>query len=314
MIIPSIQLLIGLLLLYIGSEALVRGSVAAAIAMGVSRIVIGLTLVAFATSSPELVVGLQAALSNQSGLALGNMIGSNICNICLIIGIAAVIHPIDVNRSIIRKEIPIVLLATFLTACSLLGGQINRVEGVLLVTGFIAYNIYLIRGACKESVPPLALDLPENPKARGIGFNLFLVLIGVGFLIVGSHFLISGAVTVARHFSVSETIIGLSLLAIGTSLPELAAAIMASLKKESDLVLGNVVGSNLFNILCVLGLVAIIQPVSTTSLSVLDIGFFLGTAAVLFPVMKSGFIISRIEGVLLLVIYGVYMGILGMAG
>lgn len=309
MLFSLLQICLGLVFLYIGSEALVRGSVGAAVRLGISRIVIGLTLVAFATSSPELVVGLQAAWTGEGDLALGNMIGSNICNIALIVGTAAVLCPIRISRQVIRKETPAVLIASLGAALLMADGRLSRLDGFLLAAGFVLYNVLLIRAARREQAQP-AEALPEETASRTPAFYFMLVVIGLCVLVLGSNFLIRGSVSLARLFHVPETVIGLTLLALGTSLPELAAAVTASLRKEPDLVVGNVIGSNLFNILCVLGLAAMIRPMATGSLSLLDYSFFLGTAVLLFPLMRSGFKISRREGGFLLAAYAVYVFLL----
>ena len=305
------QIAIGFFLLFAGSEFLVRGSVSLAIAFGISRLVVGLTIIAFATSSPELFVGVQAALDSKPDLVLGNMIGSNICNICLILGVAALVNPLEISAETIRQEAPILAGATLITFSTMLGGAIHKAEGIFLVCLFVVYNIYLINSARKAShTPPDYVDdtLFTQPRKRGL--SICMVALGIILLMVGAEFLIRGAVETARRFDISEAIVGLTLLAIGTSLPELAAAITASRKGESDLVVGNVIGSNLFNILCVLGLAAILAPIPTAGMPWVNTAIFCGTSVLLVPIMKTHSKINRREGVFLLLIYGGYLAYL----
>lgn len=305
----SIQIIAGLAMLFAGSESLVRGSVRLACAFGISRIVIGLTIIAFATSSPEMVVGIQAALRGQNGLVLGNMLGSNICNVALILGISAFIQPIKIEGEILKKEAPLVLIASLAILLFLQNGVLTRREGVLLVAVFVIYNTLLIQNArnAPDSATVPSLNLTGNRLPA-----FLMVAAGIVLLSAGADQLLRGAVTLARIWSVPETVIGLSVLAIGTSLPELAAAVNASVKKESDLVVGNIMGSNLFNILCVLGFAAIIQPIHSVGLSKIDAAAFLAAAAVTIPLMKSGYTISRKEATCLLLAYGAYIVYLSM--
>jgi cation:H+ antiporter len=305
------QIAIGFLLLFAGSESLVRGSVSLAISSGISRLVVGLTIIAFATSSPELFVGVGASLEGKNGLVLGNVLGSNICNICLIIGTAALLRPIKIAAETIKREAPILLAATLITCGTLWNGQISRLEGIFLLILFVVYNTFLVIYARQEGhqgADYLADPIFEQRQKKIT--SALMIAAGLVLLITGAQVLILGSVTVARHFHISEAIIGLTLLAFGTSLPELAAAISASMKNESDLVVGNVIGSNLFNILCVLGVASIISPIATESIQRVDLAVFCGTGILLLPVMKSGYRVTRWEGCLLLLIYGAYLAYL----
>ena len=306
-----IQIAAGFILLFAGSESLVRGSVSLAISYGISRLVVGLTIIAFATSSPELFVGIGASLEGKNDLILGNVLGSNICNICLIIGLAAFLRPIRIGAETVRREAPILLAATLIAAGTIWNGQISRLEGILLLTLFLGYNTFLILYARLVGHQDADyLDDPIFDKRQKKIISGLMVGAGLLLLIAGAELLISGSVTIARRLHVSEALIGLTLLAIGTSLPELAAAISASMKNESDLVVGNVIGSNLFNMLCVLGVAAILYPIPTQSIQGVHLAVFCGTGILLLPVMKSGYKITRWEAVLFLVVYGGYLAYL----
>jgi cation:H+ antiporter len=309
MTIAVIQILGGLLLLCLGAESLVRGSAALALRLGITPLVVGLTVVAFGTSSPEVVVSIQAAFKGDSALALGNVIGSNISNIALILGLSALVRPLRVQAQIIRREIPLMILTSLLLCLLLLGGQLNRLEGILLVAGCIAYTWFAYTSARKSKdkhVQEEYKDVLPQPKGKFLG-HVTLIVVGLILLVIGANLLVSGAITIAEGFGVSQVVIGLTIVAVGTSLPELAASIAAARKDEGDIVIGNVIGSNVFNILFVLGVAAMIAPMHTNDLRVFDLVVMVGSAMIVFPLMRRGFQLTRWEGAFLLAGYAGYL-------
>ncbi len=315
MLIASGQLVIGLVLLYYGAEALVRGSVALAIRLGISRLVVGLTVVAFATSSPEMLVGIRASILQESSLVLGNMIGSNICNVALILGVAAVIRPVVSRLQLLRFELPVNIAASLVVWWMLAGDMLTRGEAMVLLLFFLAYTaggIVLARRESKAAATDTIEEVRELEQPGSAWKHLAFVAGGILMLTLGADFLVKGAVVVATHFGVSKAVIGLTIMALGTSLPELAAAVVASIKDEGDIVLGNIIGSNLFNILWVLGLAGVISPANASDISNIDLGLMTFTAAALLPIMITGFRIVRLEGVFLLAVYAGYVAILAV--
>ncbi|MCK5741130.1 MAG: calcium/sodium antiporter [Chlorobi bacterium] len=301
----------GTLFLYFGAEGLVRGSVSVAFRSGIAPLVVGLTVVAFGTSAPELIVSVSAAIQDREGMSLGNIIGSNICNIALILGIAAIIRPIKVNIKLIRTDISIMIGVTLLLILMLLDGAIDRFDGILLAIGIVAYNIITISNAKKARNHETSNEIKETKaqSKRKTWKDILLIIGGMAFLVLGAHFFVKGASVIAVYLGASDVIIGLSLLAFGTSLPELATSLVASVKGEGDILIGNAVGSNIFNILSVLGITAIVHPIVVGDISMsgqvspIDIGMMLLVAAILLPLARTKMIISRIEGVFLLSIY-----------
>jgi len=302
--------IVGLILLYFGAEWMVRGSSLIARSFGIRPIIIGLTIVAFGTSAPEACVSIIAVINETKDIALGNIIGSNIANIGLILGISALVAPLRIDRPILKRELPILIVVSLVLYGMCLDGVLGLVEGLVLLTGIIAFI-----GFCCYSALNVRLyhdnDIPsavENERTLLVVKNGFLTLFGLLGLVAGSHGVVTGSIYIARVFGISELVIGMSLVAIGTSLPELATSIVASYRKESEICVGNVVGSNLFNILFVIGVVATMSTVSIKK-SVLSFEFpimLLFTAA-LFPFMKSGFTLTRKEGAVLFGAYLVFM-------
>ena len=302
-------ILIGLILLAFGAEGLVRGSSSVALRLGVTPLVVGLTIVAFGTGSPEFVVSIGSALNGKSGLALGNVIGSNISNIALILGIAAVIKPLNVRAEIVRRETPLMVVITGLLWLLLYDGELSRIDGIILLIGAIAYpflTYYLSKQKQKKEVTDEFAEAYEPPKGavwKDIGF----IVIGLSLLIFGANLLLDGAVKVAKYFGLSEVVIGLTIIAIGTSLPELATSAIAAKKGEADVALGNAIGSNVLNILAVLGITAMIQPISTEGVRTIDLGVMLGSAILLNVLLGRNFILDRLEGTILIVGYFIYI-------
>jgi len=304
----ALYLVAGLIMLFVGAEGLIRGSSNLAIKIGITPLVVGLTVVAFGTSAPELVVSLKAALMGNSSISLGNVVGSNIANIALILGVAALIKPLDVHADVIRKEIPIMIGITVLLLLLLIDGELGFVDGVILVTGLIIYLTFSVLIARKEKNPEVETEFKNGLKSNfSIPVSVVLVIIGFGLLILGANLFVQSAVAIAKILGFSDVVIGLTIIALGTSLPELITSIVASYKKESDIGIGNVVGSNVFNILGILGITALIIPISTVGISYIDLGVMLVAAIILLPLSRTGFTITRLEGAVLFLGYAGYI-------
>ena len=310
-----ILLILGFILLVVGAELLVRGASRLAIIVRISPLVIGLTVVAFGTSSPELAVSLKAAFSNSSDISLGNVIGSNIFNVLFVLGISAIILPLFVSQQLIRLDVPLMIIASVLVFILGLDGNIGRFDGILLFAGIIAYIVFLIKKSRKENKEIVEEYTQEygndiiKPK-RKIPMFIGLIIAGLLLLVLGSHLLVDSSVIIARYFNVSELLIGLTIIAVGTSLPELATSVIATIKGERDIAVGNVIGSNIFNLLAILGLAGLLSPnginVSDTALS-FDLPFMIAVAVACLPIFFTGYIISRWEGGLFLAYYFVYI-------
>lgn len=311
--------ILGLFLLVAGAEALVRGASRLAVAAGITPLVIGLTVVAFGTSAPEMAVSVQAAYGGQAGadIAIGNVVGSNICNVLLILGLSAVIAPLVVSQRLIRIDVPIMIGISILLLVFALDGVISRGNGLLLFAGIIAYTFFAIVQGRRENAEvqaEYAQEYAASPGGPGgITINLALITAGLVMLVLGSHWLVEGALVMARVLGISELVIGLTIVAIGTSLPEIATSIVASIKGERDIAVGNIIGSNIFNILAVLGLAAIVAPdginVSAAALR-FDIPVMIAVAVACLPIFFTGHMIARWEGWLFLAYYGAYIGYL----
>lgn len=292
----------------IGAEGLVRGASALALKIGISPLVVGLTVVAFGTSSPELVVSIGSALEGNSDIAIGNVIGSNISNIALILGITALINPIKVNVQVIKREIPIMIAVTLVFLLMFYDLSLSRLEGALLIAGIIFYTSISYYLSKKETQKVEEEFEQEIPAAKGKTYkSILFVVIGLACLAIGSKLFVDAAVELALIFNVSQVIIGLTIVAVGTSLPELITSIVASLKKEGDIAIGNVVGSNIFNLLSILGITAVILPIASEGIKLIDLGMFLLTAVIMLPLARTGFVLKRWEGALLLAAYIIYV-------
>ncbi len=317
----------GLILLIAGAEALVRGASKLAVLAGISPLVIGLTIVAVGTSSPELAVSFIAALSGNADISLGNVVGSNIFNILLILGISASIAPLVVSKQLIRFDIPVMITVSILVFIFGLDGKIGRLEGISFFIGIVSYTVFLIYKSRRltkyDENNPLHspfrkggdYDTPPLEKGGRGGFemylfNLVLILIGLFLLILGSRWLVAGAVIIAKTLGVSELIIGLTIVAAGTSLPEVATSVVATIRGERDIAVGNVVGSNIFNILAVLGLssIASLDGIKVSPIALhFDIPVMIAVAIICLPVFLTRNLISRWEGIFLLGCYGIYL-------
>lgn len=306
-----IQLISGLVILVVGGEFLVRASTKLAVYMKVSSIVIGLTIVSFGTSFPELVVSVEAALNGHPDIALGNVVGSNIANIALVLGITALIFPIAVGRSTLVKDWPIMLLVS----CLLIGFgwdlEIQRWEGVVLLLGIIAYNVWIIRASRKEIQEIEEIKTDFNKGAADLLRTILLLIISLAGLIWGADLLVDGAVGIARAFEIEERIIAVTIIAFGTSAPELATSLIAVYRKEDGISLGNLIGSNIFNILGILGATSILHPIEVNAeIKSFDFMFMLSIPLLLFPFMLFQFKVSRFAAMLLLISYFGYIFLL----
>ncbi len=309
MLLTVLMLLLGLTLLYVGAEGLVRGASCLGLKLGLTPLVIGLTVVAFGTSAPELLVSVQAGIAGQGAIAVGNVVGSNIANIGLILGLAALVRPIDVRAQLIRFELPLVIAVSVFLTILLWNGLVGRIEGLVLFLGVIAFTIYSLRAARAKQAPEVEAEFAESmPTAnRPTWQYVVITLVGLAVLVVGARVLVSAAVDIARAFGLSEALIGLTIIAIGTSLPELAASMVAAAKREGDIAVGNVLGSNLFNVLCVVGLAALIMPLDAGGVSRIDLAVMIAFAVILLPIMRTRFVIGRLEGAGLVLIYAGYL-------
>lgn len=309
MFINFLLIFIGLVLLVVGAEGLVRGSSSVALRLGVTPLVVGLTIVAFGTGSPEFAVSIGSALNGNSGLALGNVIGSNISNIALILGIAAVIKPLNVRAEIVRREAPIMVVITGFLWLLLYDGELSRIDGAILTFGAVAYTFltyYLSKQKQKKDVEEEFAEAYTQPKGA-VWKDVVFIISGLALLVSGANLLVDGAVTIAKYFGLSEVVIGLTIIAVGTSLPELATSAIAAKKNEADVALGNAIGSNVLNILAVLGITALIQPISLEGVRILDLGVMLGSAILLNVLLGRNFILDRLEGSILIIGYVIYV-------
>ncbi|OAD92162.1 hypothetical protein A7A78_09560 [Aequorivita soesokkakensis] len=305
---------IGLALLVVGGEFLVRSSVALSFKLHLSKMVIGLTVVSFATSAPELLVSLQAALNGFSDIALGNVMGSNIANIGLVLGITAIISPLAIDKGFYKLNWPVMMILSVGLYFILKSGlEISRSEGVGLLLVLVVYLWVLIRKAKKERGAMPVDDSIDEGLSKASNFKIIIwLLIGGVSLYFGSELLVSSAISIAEDFGVSERVIAVTMIAVGTSIPELAASVIAALKKEKAISLGNLIGSNIFNISSVLGVTAIIQPIAVKSSEVLtnDVFWMIGFAAILVPLafLPKSYQLGRKRGILLVAAYAIFIG------
>lgn len=303
-------LIIGLVVLVVGAEALVRGASRLALGLGVPALIVGLTIVAFGTSAPELTVSVYSAYNGIADVAIGNVVGSNIFNVLFILGISAMIVPLSVSSQLVKLDVPLMIASSLLMYLMAQNGVISRGNGMILFAMVVSYTTYLIFQAKKGRNIVVDIDIPEDANQKfSVLRCLAFIAVGVAGLILGSKMLIDGAVAIARYFEISELVIGLTIIAAGTSLPEVATSIMAAIRGERDIAVGNVVGSNIFNILSVVGLSAIVVPggipVNQAALS-FDIPIMVAVAVACLPIFFTGASITRWEGTLLFGYYLVY--------
>lgn len=304
--------ILGLLLLTVGGEALIRGSLAAAKRFDVSPLLSGLVIVGFGTSMPELVVSVNAAIDGQPDIAIGNVVGSNIGNILLILGVCALITPLTVTPLALRRDAITVIVASLLFIALVVGSALGRIDALVFLACLTAYLGWAYFTERKQSVPSAALHQSEAEAVTAVPITLRWIvgalLIGLALLIVGSQVVLKGAIGMAQHFGIPESVVGLTLVAVGTSLPELSISVIAAVKKQADVAVGNILGSNIFNLLGILGISAALQPLPVpTRVLIFDQWVMLGTALLLFAFLYTGRRLNRIEGAGLLMGYGLYV-------
>lgn len=298
----------GLIVLIIAGEALVRGAVGIALKFNIPTLVIGMTIVSFGTSAPELLVSLKAALNDHPELAIGNVIGSNIANIALVLGITTMILPITVKRSTAHIDWPIMMITTILFYIFILNQKIEWYEGAILTAGLVGFNYYMFWNAKRQNKKEELDEEVEEVKKSGVWLNIVYITIGAIGLAFGANWLLDGAVQIASNFGVSEHIIGVTIVAFGTSVPELITSVVAAFKKHTDISVGNLVGSNIFNLLGVVGITSLVKEIPVT-MHVLtnDIYWLLAISFLVFPLMIVGYKINRLRGFGLFAAYCIYI-------
>ncbi|WP_298653977.1 calcium/sodium antiporter [uncultured Proteiniphilum sp.] len=306
-----IWLLLSLVILYFSAEGLVSGASSLAKRIGISPLVIGLTIVSIGTSAPELVVSVKAALNGQSALSIGNVLGSDFFNIGIILGLSAMIYPLAVKRQLLKFDVPVMVLVALLFFLLFLDFEISKIEALVFIVLFVSYTGYLLISSKKNSAQVKDHD-NENEIEIEIRLSkhwtLDILFIGVGLLglVYGSGLLVENAVIIAGRLGMSEAMIGLTIVAAGTSMPELATSVVAAMKKRADIAIGNVVGSNIFNILFILGVAGLIHPISTPDISSMDSLFVIGISLLLWIFMKTSTRITRWQGVAFILFYLIY--------
>ncbi|NEN22861.1 calcium/sodium antiporter [Cryomorpha ignava] len=312
-----ILIISGLVILVFGGDYLVKGASGIAFRLQVPPMLVGMTVVALGTSSPEMVVTVQAALAGKPDIAIGNVIGSNIANVALILGITVIIFPIAIKRDSLRYDWVVMILASVLFYAFALNGVISRLDGIIFLTllvSFISYSFYRVRKKrLKAEANSITSETSNDEKSKSKSYWVFIlyIILGTAGLIFGAKWFLEGAETVARDFGISDRVIAISLVAFGTSVPELAASVIAAFKKEQDISLGNIIGSNLFNILAILGVTSLIQPIQVAQeIMDNDIFWMLGTSFLILPLSIVGFKMGRWQGFVLLASYITFMYLL----
>lgn len=311
-----VYFVLGLLALYLGAEWLVGGAARVARRLGTSPLVVGLTIVAFGSSAPELLVGVVASVQERSDVVLGNVVGSNILNIALILGVSALARPLHVGMRLMSREAPLMVLVSVAVAGMMFDGTIGRVDATLLLLGFLAFIAYVLRAARDEPAEVAAEYVQFERAERGppegaLSRDVALIALGLVGLVLGAQFLVMSAVFFARLVGVSEVVIGLTVVAVGTSLPELATCVVAAVRRESDIALGNAVGSNIFNLLSILGVSGLIRPIAVaSSLLTFEVPAMILFALLLVPLAWRGRVLGRVSGSVLLAGYTVFTALL----
>ncbi len=315
------HLLVGLVVLVAGAELLVRGASRLALRLGISPLVIGLPVVAFGTSSPEMAVSVRSGLVGQADIALGNVVGSNIFNVLAVLGLAALMAPLVVKQQLVRFEVPLVVGLSVLILVMVQDGRIGALDGLLLVGGLIAYMVFVIRQSRREAAAVQAEYAKELGNAGGewlarLPVQIACVIGGLGLLVLGATWLVDSAVAIARALGMSDMVIGLTIVAAGTSFPELATSVVAAMRGERDIAVGNVVGSSVFNLLGILGIAALVTPGGLSVAPALvnfDIPVMIAVAFACLPIFATGHRIARWEGAMFLGYYMVYVAYLILA-
>ena len=312
-----ILFLVGFGLLVLGAELLVRGSSSLASALGISPLIIGLTIVAYGTSAPELAVSIKAGLAGQPDLALGNVVGSNIFNVLFVLGLSAAICPLVVSQQLVVLDVPILIgLSLLLLGMVVFDGTVSRVDGLILVAGMIGYTLLQVRIAKREK-PDIQAEYAQHYGAKNttkpgparLALFVGYCIVGLGLLVLGTHWFVNGAVAIAAALGVSELVIGLTIVAAGTSMPEVFTSVVAAIKGERDIAVGNAVGSSIFNIIAILGIASVVTPGGLTAaphLVAVDLPIMIGVAVACLPIFFTGHSIDRWEGVVLFAYYIFY--------
>jgi cation:H+ antiporter len=306
----GLLLLAGLVALYFGAEWLVRGGASLAVRLGVTPLLVGLTVVAYGTSTPELIVSSTAAAQGQGAIAIGNVVGSNIFNIGFILGLTALVAPMRVQLQLLKVDTPVMVGVALLFLLFFRDGSIQRWESLVFLAGIVLYTVVNVRLARRQASADVRQEFDDSvPKPTGSPWtDTGLIVAGLATLVLGSRLFVTGAVDLARLFDISDAVIGLTIVAAGTSLPELASSLMAAWRKQPDIAIGNVVGSNIYNILAILGVCGVLaSPVNGQGVSLTDTLIMIGFSAVLLVIAWSGFTLRRWEGALLLALYGGYL-------
>lgn len=314
MVISTVGLIIvGLLLVLMGAEALVRGASSLALRLGVSPLLIGLTIVAYGTSFPELIVSTKAAIQGQGDISMGNILGSNIFNIALILGFSALIRPLKVKSQLVRMDAPIMIVVAGLLYLLFRDFSLTRIEGSLLFLGVLIYTgliVFLAHRERRANLVESHLDEGLPNTLKNIWLDLGFIAVGFGLLFAGANVLVDNAVVLAQILGVSQAVIGLTIVAAGTSIPELATSVVAARRNQADIAIANVVGSNIFNILGILGISSLIHPIQGIDIKMLDLYWMIGTSVILLPFMQTGFRLNRTEGFCLIASYVAYLYLL----
>ena len=304
--------IVGLVLLWVGAELMIRNASRIAESLGVSPVVIGLTIVSLGTSAPELVVSIVAAIEQNSGISIGNIVGSNIANIGLILGIGAILYPMQIKKTWVQREVPFMIFATIVfIILSYLGYRLSAIDGLINLALMSMFLYYLAHSSAKE-MSDFRKSNSESDQKESVGGRkiiLFvLALVGAGILILGSELTVRSGKNIAEHFGVSDLIIGLTLVAVGTSLPELATTIIGAIRKETDLIVGNIIGSNIFNLLLIGGIVPIVRSIEIDrALFTIQFPILLGLSILILPMMRINLNLKKFEGIVLIAIYITFM-------
>jgi len=309
--ITVLLLIAGILLLLFGGDFLVKGASGIALKFDMPPMLVGMTVVAFGTSAPELVVSVQAALAGKSDIAIGNVVGSNIANVALILGLTVIIFPMTVKRDSLRIDWVAMVLASILVYLFALNYEISQIEGIIMILALIGFIVFSFLRSNRKKLTALPPDVPIDAKSQPVWMLILFVVLGCVALVFGARWFLSGAENVARSFGVSDRIIAITLVAFGTSVPELAASVIAAFKKEQDISLGNIIGSNLFNLLFILGITAAIQTIDVdAAIMSSDIFWMLGTSFAILPLAVWRLRINRLSGVVLVSSYVAFIAIL----
>lgn len=303
-----VWLLLSFVILYYGAEGLVFGASSLAKRLGISALVIGLTIVSIGTSMPELLVSIKAAMNGQSAISIGNALGSNLFNIGITLGLSAIIYPLLAKKQLLKFDVPVMILTSVLFLLLFLDSKISRIEAILMVILFLSYTTYLlVSSKRKHNINPNRDEDDDIKLTKHWALDILFIVVGLVALVWGSDLLVVNAIIIAERLGMSEAMIGLTIVAAGTSMPELATSAVAAFKKRSDIAIGNIVGSNIFNILLILGVAGIIQPISTPDINYIDALVVVALGVLLWLFMKMSASIRRWQGVVFIVLYVLYI-------